>query len=234
MRNKRLPAPHDGPDEARAGGFLNRLGAQGDQRRVLCLQQLVVRSPGREASVMPSGATIPQDQIAQKRGARTRRPRLGLSASALAITLLVALPSSAANAAAKTAPPITSQQICAKFPAQIVAKELGKHTQPAVSAGYSKKLTSVDFAVYCSFRFSAASVLNIVFYGPADPLAEAAGSKVPALGPTGRLLVSTPPFPSTTFVYWLSHGYRIGIGGPTAFSHASLIALALYITQHLP
>ena len=132
------------------------------------------------------------------------------------------------------APPLTSLQLCTAFPARIVAEELAKHTQPVVSPGYSTKLTSVDFAVYCSYRFSSASLLNIVFYGPAHPVAEAAGSKVPALGPTGRLLVSTPPFPHSAFVYWLSHGYRIAVGGPTAFSQGSLVRLALYVTAHIP
>jgi len=185
----------------------------------------------REPSVLPSGATI-----ARARGARTMRTRVGPLALALAVTLSVALPSSPAIAAAtaKTAPPLTSLQVCTAFPSQIVAKEVGKHSQPVASPGYSSKLTSVDFAVYCSYRFSAASLLNIVFYGPAHPVAEAAGSKIPALGPTGRLLVSTPPFPRSAFVYWLSHGYRITVGGPTAFSQSSLISLALYVTRHIP
>ena len=164
------------------------------------------------------------------------RIRVGPLALALAVALSLALSSSpaSASATAKTAPPLTSLQVCTAFPARIVAKELGKHTQPVASPGYSSKLTSVDFAVYCSYRFSAASLLNIVFYGPARVVAEAAGSKVPALGPTGRLLVSTPPFPPSSFVYWLSHGYKINVGGPTAFSRGSLISLALYVTQHIP
>ena len=113
------------------------------------------------------------------------RIRVGPLALALAVALSLALSSSpaSASATAKTAPPLTSLQVCTAFPARIVAKELGKHTQPVASPGYSSKLTSVDFAVYCSYRFSAASLLNIVFYGPARVVAEAAGSKVPALGP---------------------------------------------------
>ncbi len=187
--------------------------------------------PWREPSVLLSGATI-----AREPGAGTMRTRVGPLALALGVTLSVALSSSPASAvaAAKTAPPLTSLQVCTAFPSQIVAKELGKHTQPVASPGYSSKLTSVDFAVYCSYRFSGASLLNIVFYGPAHPVAEAAGSKIPALGPTGRLLVSTAPFPRSAFVYWLSHGYRITVGGPTAFSQSSLISLALYVTRHIP
>ncbi len=184
----------------------------------------------REPSVVQSGATI-----AREPGARTMRTRVGLLALVLGVTLSVALSSSPVSAAAtaKTAPPLTSLQVCTAFPSQIVAKELGKHTQPVASPGYSSKLTSVDFDVYCSYRFSA-SLLNIVFYGPAHPVAEAAGSKIAALGPTGRLLVSTPPFPPSAFVYWLSHGYRIAVGGPAAFSQSSLINLALYVTRHIP
>jgi hypothetical protein len=76
------------------------------------------------------------------------------------------------------------------------------------SPGYSSKLTSVDFAVYCSYHFSRTSLLNIVFYGPAHVVAEAAGSKIPALGPTGRLLLSTPPFPRSA----LSTGFLTATG----------------------
>ena len=163
------------------------------------------------------------------------RARVGLLALALAVMLPVVVPSPPASAAAaKTAPPLTSLQVCTAFPSQIVAKELAKQTQPVASPGYSSKLTSVDFAVYCSYHFSAASLLNIVFYGPPHVVAEAAGTNIPALGPTGRLLASTPPFPRTAFVYWLSHGYRIAVGGPAAFSRSSLISLALYVSRHIP
>ncbi len=101
------------------------------------------------------------------------------------------------------------------------------------SPGYSSKFTSSDFAVYCSYRFSRRPpLLNIVFYGPARPVAELSGIKVlPALGPSGRLLVSPP----RTFVFVLSHGYQVNIGGQTAaFGQTSLIGLALYITRHMP
>jgi hypothetical protein len=149
----------------------------------------------------------------------------------LASFCLAATTSLGVLAPAKTAPPITSGQVCATYPPQLVAQKLDKQTQPVASPGYSTKLTSVDFAVYCSYRFSAASMLNIVFYGPAHPVAELSGKKVLALGPSGRLLVSPP----RTFVFVLSHGYQINIGGQTAaFSQTSLVTLALYITRHIP
>ncbi len=73
------------------------------------------------------------------------------------------------------------------WPPQLVAQKLDKQTKPVASPGYSTKLTSVDFAVYCSYRFSAASMLNIVFYDPAHPVAELSGKKVLALGLQHRL-----------------------------------------------
>jgi hypothetical protein len=154
-----------------------------------------------------------------------------LASFCLAATTSLGVVAPAASAApVKTAPAITSGQVCSTYPPQLVAQKLGKHTQPEASPGYSSKLTSVDFAVYCAYRFSAASIVNIVFYGPARPVAELSGNKVLALGPSGRLLVSPP----RTFVFVLSHGYRINIGGQTAaFSQTSLITLALYVTRHI-
>jgi len=62
------------------------------------------------------------------------RTRLKLLASALAITLSVGLPVSAAGAsAARTAPPLSSLQVCTTFTAQIVAQQLGKHTTAQAS-----------------------------------------------------------------------------------------------------
>jgi hypothetical protein len=148
-----------------------------------------------------------------------------------ATTSLGVLAPTASAAPVKAAPPITSGQVCATYPPQLVAQKLGKQKPPVASPGYSSKFTSADFAVYCSYRFSAASVLNIVFYGPARPVAELAGKKILALGPSGRLLVSPP----RTFVFVLSHGYQVNIGGQTAaFGQSSLIALALYVTRHIP
>jgi hypothetical protein len=89
----------------------------------------------------------------------------------------------------------------------------------------------VDVAVYCSCRFSAASIVNIVFYGPSRPVPEFSGNDVFAPGPSGRLQISHP----LTFVFVLSHGYQINIDGQTAaFSQTSLITLALYVTRLIP
>jgi hypothetical protein len=157
--------------------------------------------------------------------------RLQLLALALAVTLLVALPSSAASAlATKTAPPLTSLQVCTTFPAQIVAKELGKHTA-AQASYFPSKGTSANSYAGCFYRFSKLYYVAVDLYGPAHPVAEVKGSPVTSLGPTGRLL----PSPPDTLVFVLSHGYEISISGQSAFfSRSSLVALALYITQHLP
>ena len=159
------------------------------------------------------------------------RTRLKLLSSALAVTLLVVVPSSAAGASAtKTAPPLSSLQVCTTFPAQIVAQQLGKHTTPQASY-YRSKATSATGYASCFYRFSKLSYVAVDLYGPAHPVAEVEGSKVTSLGPTGRRLLSPPD----TLIYVLSHGYEISISGQSAyFSRSSLIALALYITHHLP
>ncbi|HXR21163.1 MAG TPA: hypothetical protein VN786_01280 [Acidimicrobiales bacterium] len=159
------------------------------------------------------------------------RTRLKLLVSALTVTALVGLPASLAGAAAtRTAPPLSSLQVCTTFTAQIVAKELGKHTT-AQASYYPSKATSATGYASCFYRFSKLSYVAVDLYGPAHPTAEVEGSKVPSLGPTGRLQLSPPD----TLIYVLSHGYEVSISGQTAyFSRSSLIALALYITHHLP
>ena len=102
-----------------------------------------------------------------------------------ATTALGVLAPTASAAPVKAAPSITSGQVCAAYPPQLVAQKLGKQKPPVASPGYSSKFTSADFAVYCSYRFSAASVLNIVFYGPARPVAELSGKKIPRPRPIG-------------------------------------------------
>jgi len=159
------------------------------------------------------------------------RVRLKLPALALAVTLLVGVPVSIAGASAtRTAPPLTSLQVCTTFTAQVVAQQLGKHTTPQASY-YPSKATSATGYATCFYRFSKLSYVAIDLYGPAHPVADVEGSKVASLGPTGRLLLSPPD----TLVYVLSHRYEISISGQSAyFSRSSLIALALYITHHLP
>jgi len=145
--------------------------------------------------------------------------------------LLVGVPASLAGAAAtRTAPPLSSLQVCTTFPAKTVATELGKHTT-AHASYYPSKTTSATGYATCFFRFSKLSYVAVDLYGPSHPVAEVEGSKVTRLGPTGRLLLSPPD----TLIYVLSHGYEISISGQSAyFSRSSLIALALYITHHLP
>jgi hypothetical protein len=159
------------------------------------------------------------------------RTRLGLVAIAMAVTLSLGVSGPAAyGAAAKTAPPFTSLQVCTTFPAALVARELGKHT-PAQASYYPSKATSAGSYATCFYRFSKLYYATVELYGPPHPITEVAGSKVPALGPTGRLQISPPD----TLVYVLSHGYEITIVGQTAFfSKSSLIDLALYVTQHVP
>jgi hypothetical protein len=159
------------------------------------------------------------------------RTRLKLLASALTVAMLVGVPASLAGASpTKTAPPLSSLQVCTTFPAQIVEQELGKHTT-AQASYYPSKATSATGYASCFYRFSKLSYVAVDLYGPAHPTAEAEGSKVTSLGPRGRLLLSPPD----TLIYVLAHGYEVSISGQTAyFSRSSLIALALYITHHLP
>ena len=123
---------------------------------------------------------------------RTMHTRLQLLALALAVTLLVALPSSAASAlATKTAPPLTSLQVCTTFPAQIVAKELGKHTA-AQASYFPSKGTSANSYAGCFYRFSKLYYVAVDLYGPAHPVAEVKGSPVTSLGirsPLGLSLI---------------------------------------------
>jgi hypothetical protein len=159
---------------------------------------------------------------------RTRAQLVGI---AMGVTLSCGAFSPAAHAASTgTAPPMTSLQVCTTFPAQIVAQQLGKHTTPS-AAYYPSKQTSAGSYATCFYRFSKLYTANVELYGPPRPVADLSGSKVPVLGPTGRLEISPPD----TLVTVLSHGYEITIVGQTAFfSRSSLIALAVYVTRHVP
>jgi hypothetical protein len=70
-----------------------------------------------------------------------------------ATTSLGVLAPAASAAPVKAAPSITSAQVCATYPPLFVTQKLGKPNRPVASPGYSSKLTSADFAVYCSYRF---------------------------------------------------------------------------------
>jgi hypothetical protein len=127
-------------------------------------------------------------------------------------------------------PPLTSLKVCTMFPAQTVESVVGAHTLPSASYNSGSVTTASGYAT-CFYRFSPTKYLAIELYGPAKIYPTTVGTKVPQLGPTGRVQ-NAPP---SILVYCVSHGYQVTLSdNRSAVSKAAIIKLAVYVTQHLP